>query len=185
MAHTFDPANAARLEDVSRYRFCSRDELVDLVDPTPDDIVLDLGSGTGFYTSDLAPFVGSLIGIDIQPVMHQYYLESEVPENVSLVSGDIDHLPLRPDSIDAAFSTMTYHEFATEAGLAEVARVLKPGGRFVTVDWSAAGRSESGPPLSERQDANSATAALEPAGFEIVHGAERPETFVLVAERSR
>ena len=184
MAHTFDPANAARLEDVSRYRFCSRDELVELVGAEPDDVVLDLGSGTGFYTNDVAPFVGSLVGIDIQPIMHQYYLESEVPANVSLVSGDIDHLPLRTGTVDVAFSTMTFHEFSTDDGLAEVARVLRPGGRFVTVDWSAAGQSESGPPLSERQDVTSATAAVETAGFEVTYGAERPETFVMVATRS-
>lgn len=183
MAHTFDPANAARLEDVSRYRFCSRDELVAAVDAAPTDTVLDLGSGTGFYTSDLAPFVDRLIGVDIQPVMHQYYLESDVPANVSLVSGDIDRLPLRSDSVDVAFSTMTFHEFATEAGLAEVARVLRPTGRFVNVDWSAAGRSESGPPLGERHDAESATAAVEAAGFEVVRAIERPETFLHVARR--
>lgn len=184
MAHTFDPANADRLDDVSRYRFCSRDELVALVGAEEGDIVLDLGSGTGFYTSDVAPFVDGLVGIDVQPVMHRYYLEAEVPENVALVSGDIVSLPFRNNSVDGAFSTMTFHEFATTEGLAEVARVVRPGGRFVTVDWSAAGGSEAGPPLADRHDTETASAAVESVGFAVVESVERPETFVLVAKRS-
>ena len=48
-------------------------------------------------------------------------------------------LPVDMDSIDAAFSTMTYHEFASDDALAEIDRVLAPEGRLVIVDWSATG----------------------------------------------
>lgn len=181
MAHTFDPANADKLEDVGRYRFCSRDELVATLDAGPEDSVADLGSGTGFYTRDVAPFVGTLYAVDVQPEMHATFEATGVPGNVELVTTDVADLPFHDRALDAAFSTMTYHEFAGTGALAELARALTPGGRLVTVDWSARGAGEAGPPIGERHDLESATQFVESAGFVVDRGAERPETFLLVA----
>lgn len=181
MAHTFDPANADRLDDISRYRYCSRDELVGYLDPPPDGTVLDLGSGTGFYTTDVAPFTNRVYGVDVQPTMHGLFEANDVPPNVRLITAEIENLPLETGSIDRAFSTMTFHEFAVPAAIDEIARVLRPGSRFVNVDWSQAGEGEAGPPLSERQDAASARQLIESADFEVTDAIERVETFVLVA----
>jgi ubiquinone/menaquinone biosynthesis C-methylase UbiE len=183
MAHTFDPAMADRLEDASRYRYCSREELIALLDPGSGDLIADVGSGTGFYTRDVAPHAGRVLGLDVQPVMHDLFVENGVPGNVSLMSADADALPLARSSLDGAFATMTFHEIATEAALAGLARVLAPGGRFATVDWSAEGEGEAGPPVSDRKSAESAAAVLEAAGFAIERVEERPETFALVATR--
>jgi ubiquinone/menaquinone biosynthesis C-methylase UbiE len=183
MAHTFDPAMADRLEDASRYRYCSRDELIALLDPDPDDLVADVGSGTGFYTRDVAPHAGRVLGLDVQPAMHDLFRENGVPGNVSLLAADADALPLADGALDGAFATMTFHEIATERALSELRRVLASGGRFATVDWSAAGEGETGPPVGDRQSAGSAAAMLETAGFSIERAEERPETFALVATR--
>lgn len=181
MAHTFDPANADRLDDISRYRYCSRDELVGHIDPPPDGTVLDLGSGTGFYTTDVASIANCVYGVDVQPTMHHLFEENGIPPNVGLLTAEIENLPLRTGTIDGAFSTMTFHEFAVPAAVAEIARVLRPGSRFVNIDWSRAGLGEAGPPLDERQDADSARELVESAGFEVTIADERVETFVLVA----
>jgi len=182
MAHTFDAAHADRLDDVGRYRYCSREELVGMLDPTPDDVVADLGSGTGFYTVDVAPYVSTLYGVDVQPVMHELFAEKGLPGNVELVTAEVADLPLAEDALDRAYSTMTFHEFAGTGALAELARVIRPGGRLVSVDWSAAGASESGPPLGERHDLDSAVDLVRDAGFSIVSSDERPETFAMVAD---
>lgn len=181
MAHTFDPANADALDDVSRYRYCSRDELVDFLDPSPAAAVVDLGSGTGFYTDDVAPYAGAVYGVDVQPTMHDLYCEDGVPENVRLVTAEVADLPFGTGTVDGAFSTMTFHEFATPGALAEVARALRPGARFVTVDWSAEGEGEAGPPRGDCHSVETARPLVEDAGFEVVYAAERPETFVVVA----
>jgi hypothetical protein len=73
---------------------------------------------------------------------------------------------------------MTFHEFATEASMTEVARVLAPGARFGVADWSANGRGEAGPPREERYDLAAAKEMAEAAGLTVVHGSERRETFV-------
>ena len=213
--HTFDPESADRLEDESRYRYCSREELVGAlglgsareesaaVGPglDGDATIADLGSGTGFYTDDVAPFAGEVKAVDVQDGMHELYREKGVPENVKLVTADIGDLPFGDGELDAAFSTMTFHEFAgsggeddeggeinasTEADAGaetEVARVLRDGGRFVAADWTANGDGEGGPPVSERYDCDEAVELLENAGFDIVRADERPETFLLIAER--
>ena len=182
MAHTFDPANADRLDDVGRYRYCSRDELVDALDPAAGDAVADLGSGTGFYTLDVAPYVGTLFGVDVQPTMHELFERKGLPGNVELVTAEVADLPFADGALDRAFSTMTFHEFAGTGALDELARVLGPGGRLVSVDWTAAGEGSGGPPIAERHDLASATELVEAAGFEAGLARERPETFVLVAD---
>ncbi|MFC5133369.1 MULTISPECIES: class I SAM-dependent methyltransferase [Haloferacaceae] len=178
--HTFDADRAAKLEDPERYAWVSREELVDAVDPD-DDAVADLGSGTGFYTDDVAPHAGTVYGVDLQAEMHAAYREKGLPENVELVESDVADLPFAAGELDAAFSTMTFHEFADDDAVAEVARVLRAEGRFVVFDWSADGDAAAGPPLDERYDLADATAMLEGAGFEVVHGTTRTETFAVVA----
>ena len=180
--HTFDPARADRLEDAAaRYQVCSRDELVAAVDPQPTDRLADLGSGTGFYTDDLAARVDRLYAVDIQPEMHALYREKGVPDNVELLTSGINELPFDDAQLDGAFSTMTYHEFATSEALAELARVLRSGGRLTTVDWDGAGEGERGPPIEERYTASEAVEALAAAGFDIQTEQSRPETFVVIA----
>ena len=76
---------------------------------------------------------------------------------------------------------MTYHEFATPDSLAELARVVDPGGRVVTVDWTADGDGESGPPREERYALQDAVAGFSDAGFRVVRDESRRETFVCVA----
>jgi len=181
--HTFDADRADKLEDEARYRYLSREELVDAIEPDPDEVLADLGSGTGFYTDDVAPFAGAIRAVDLQRAMHDRYREKGLPANVSLVTADVADLPFADAELDGAFSTMTFHEFASEAALSEVARVLRPGGRFVVADWSAAGDGESGPPVAERYDREAVVELLDSAGFDVQCADERPETVLAVASR--
>ncbi|WP_049987432.1 class I SAM-dependent methyltransferase [Halobellus rufus] len=181
--HTFDVERAEALEDAGRYRFCSREELLGAIDPSADDVVADVGSGTGFYTDEVAPFVERMYAVDVQPEMHEHYREKGAPENVEFVTAGATSLPLSDDELDAAFSTMTYHEFADDAALEELARVVRPGGRVVTLDWSRSGTGDDGPPMDERFALGDAVDAFESAGFTTVRGETRKETFVHVCTR--
>jgi len=181
--HTYDPARADSLEEERRYRWCSAEELLTLVAPHEAATVADLGSGTGFYTDDVAPHAGTVHAVDVQSEMHDRYEEKGVPENVRLVHAEVSDLPFADDTLDAAFSTMTYHEFSGEAAMAELARVLRPGGRLVTVDWTRRGSGVKGPPLDERHDLGHAVSALADAGFDVDHAVSRTETFVCRARR--
>lgn len=181
--HTFSIDRADDLEDSDRYRFGSREELLGALAPGADDVVADVGSGTGFYTDDVAPHVGHVYAIDVQPEMHDRYREKGVPDNVEFVTAEASSLPFDDDELDAVVSTMTYHEFATDAALAELARVVRPGGRVVTLDWSREGIGTDGPPVDERFALADAVEAFEAAGFRTVDATTRSETFLFSAVR--
>jgi len=181
--HTFDVDRAEALADPERYRWCSTEELLGLLAPHPDATVADLGSGIGFYTDPVAAAADTVYAVDVQAEMHDVYDDRGRPESVRPVTAEVADLPLADDALDAAFSTMTYHEFSGEAAMAELARVIRPGGRLVTVDWSASGPGDEGPPLDERHALAHAVGAKTAAGFTVDHAVSRTETFVCRARR--
>ncbi|MFD1569724.1 class I SAM-dependent methyltransferase [Halorubrum laminariae] len=180
--HTFDVERADRLERPGvRYRWVSAEEVIGGLAPAGDDAVADLGSGTGFYTDDVAPHVGTVYGIDVQAEMHDLYREKGVPENVELIASDVGDLPFDDDDLDGAFSTMTFHEFATPASIDELVRVLRPDARLAIFDWTADGDGDDGPPVDERYAASDAVEMLEAGGFAVESASTRTETFAVVA----
>jgi len=197
--HTYDSDRADGLEDESRFRYLSVDELLALFDPAPADAdrdahVADLGSGTGFYTDEVAPYVERLYAVDSQRVMHDYYREKGAPANVEFVTAEIADLPFADGELDGAFSTMTYHEFADvaavdggspgdDAALAELARVLAPGARLGVGDWTRNGEGREGPARDQRFALADAVSALEANGFTVERADERRETFAVGARR--
>ncbi len=105
--HTFDADKAEKLEDLSRYQYLSVDELLATFEPRLDDTVADIGSGTGFYTDEIAPHVEKVYAVDVQPAMHETYQEKGVPENVEFVTAEAADMPFDDDALDAVVSTMT------------------------------------------------------------------------------
>lgn len=179
--HTYDVDRADALEDPARYEYLSVEEVLALVDTRPTDVVLDVGSGTGFYTDHFAPYAGTVYALDLQAEMHAIYREKGLPENVVPVTAAADNLPFGTGTVDHAVTTMTYHEFASETALSELARVLRPCGQFGLADWTGAGEGAEGPPLAERYDLADAIEALDAVGFAIDHAEERRETFIVRA----
>ncbi len=180
--HTYDVGNADALDDPSRFRFLSVEELLSLFDP--HGTIADLGSGTGFYTDEIAPHAETVYAVDVQPAMHDRYRQKGVSENVDLVTAGIADLPFEDGALTGAFSTMTFHEFVSEAALTELARVVAPGGTVGIADWSRNGAGTEGPPTSERYSLADARQAFTENGFTIGYTDERYETFVLGAQRT-
>lgn len=171
-----------RLEDPRQYRYLSAEELRTFLDPGPGWVVADLGSGTGFFTNELAPVVERLYAIDVRGAMHEVYRSKGLPATVVPVTADVGALPLADDSLDGAVSIRTFHHGVADA-LDEVARALRPTGRLFVIDWSAtgAGDRERGRHPEDYFDLSTAQARLLEAGFEIQAARERRETFVVVA----
>lgn len=104
--------------------------------------VLEIGPGTGTNLAYLAPGIRWL-GIEPNPYMERYLRrEAErLGRVVEVRGGTAERLDLMDASVDAVVSTLVLCSVADQArALAEVRRVLKPGGRFVFLEHVAAPR---------------------------------------------
>ena len=110
--------------------------------------VLDIGCGTGDLTISMARLANKdteITGLDYSPPMLEIAKEKAekagVGKRVRFIEGEASHLPF-PDStfdvtaISFAFRNLTYKNPVCQSHLAEVLRVLKPGGRYVIVESS-------------------------------------------------
>ena len=104
--------------------------------------VLEIGPGTGTNLAYFAPGIRWL-GIEPNPYMERYLRrEAErLGRAIDVRGGTAERLDLMDASVDAVVSTLVLCSVADQArALAEVRRVLKPGGRFVFVEHVAAPR---------------------------------------------
>jgi ArsR family transcriptional regulator len=103
----------------------------------PEDwVVGDLGCGTGPVAQALAPFVARVVSVDDSTAMLDAARERlQGIANVELREGELEALPLPDRSLDAATLILVLHHLPDPAKvLAQVARVLRPGGRVLIVD---------------------------------------------------
>lgn len=106
-----------------------------LLGPDPVDRALDLCCGTGAALGPLAEIANTAVGVDFSPGMIAEGRRRLARRDVHFVRGDALNLPFG-ESFDlvVTFGAMGHFEPREQPRLfAEVARVLRPGGRFVTV----------------------------------------------------
>jgi ubiquinone/menaquinone biosynthesis C-methylase UbiE/DNA-binding transcriptional ArsR family regulator len=96
----------------------------------------DLGCGTGQVSAALAPFVARVVAVDASAAMLQAAKKRlHGYDNIDLRRGELEALPIDDTRLDAATLMLVLHHVPEpERALAEVARVLKPGGRVILVD---------------------------------------------------
>jgi SAM-dependent methyltransferase len=106
--------------------------------------VLDLAAGTGKLTRLLVATGARIVAVEPAAGMRQS-IERDLPEIVAL-EGTAEGIPLADKSVDAVTVAQAFHWFDGDATLAEIHRVLVPGGRLGLV-WN--GRDQ-GDPLQAR-----------------------------------
>ena len=90
--------------------------------------VLDLGAGTGKLTARLVERGWEVVAVDPIPEMLEV-LTAALPGTPALL-GTAEQIPLPDDSMDAVLVAQAWHWFDPQRAVAEVARVLRPGGRL-------------------------------------------------------
>jgi demethylmenaquinone methyltransferase/2-methoxy-6-polyprenyl-1,4-benzoquinol methylase len=104
-----------------------------LLDPQPGERILDLAAGTGVSTVELAKSGAWCLATDFSMGM----LQAGKHRGVPMVAGDALHLPFADASFDGALISFGLRNLVdTQAGLAEIRRVVKPGGRLVVCEFS-------------------------------------------------
>jgi demethylmenaquinone methyltransferase/2-methoxy-6-polyprenyl-1,4-benzoquinol methylase len=119
-----------------------RKKVLQLVTKTNPEKILDIATGTG----DLAILMAGtgakkIIGLDISTGMLEVGVkkieEKKLSQTIEMVLGDSENMPFEADFFDAitvAFGVRNFEHL--EKGLAEILRVLKPGGIFVILETS-------------------------------------------------
>ena len=91
---------------------------------------LDLGSGTGYFSDLLSQTGAQVYGVDIAFGMLQHAKAHRSPR-INWLNGDAEALPLADNSVDLVFSSLALQWCDDlNVALAEIRRVLKPGGRL-------------------------------------------------------
>jgi len=116
--------------------------IVEAAEVGPDDRVLDVACGTGNAAIRAAAVGADVVGVDLTPELFDAGREEAAEAGVSLewVQGDAEELPFEDESFDVVLSTfgcMFAPRHAVAA--AEIARVLRPGGRVAITAWTPEG----------------------------------------------
>lgn len=101
-------------------------------------VAVDLGCGTGELLLALAARSERVIGVDSSPnMLKQARMKTaSIDSRVDLRLGEMEHLPVRDGEADLAVASMVLHHLvAPAAGLREIHRILKPGGKLLIADF--------------------------------------------------
>jgi ubiquinone/menaquinone biosynthesis C-methylase UbiE len=125
--------------------------LVELVAPKKDWVALDVATGAGHTAAIFAPHVAKVVASDLTPEMLEQakkLADEKALANMETAIADAEALPFPDKSFDLVTCRIAPHHFPSIAQfLAEVHRVLKPGGTFALVD-NVAPDSETTPGFS-------------------------------------
>jgi len=152
------------------------EHVAELLQVQREDKVLEIGFGPGVGIQCLSERIrgeGLIVGIDPSDVMMQMAKARNAGAiekgTVKLLSGTVEHIPWESEFFDKAYAMNSFHLWPDKAaGLSEVRRVLKPGGRLALSFYGPAEREIT--PDSVRAD-------LEQSGFREIE--ETKEELVL------
>ncbi|HXN99924.1 MAG TPA: class I SAM-dependent methyltransferase [Candidatus Acidoferrales bacterium] len=137
-------------------KFRARDKLLDSLNLRGDETVLDVGCGHGLLLIAAAKRLpgGRSVGIDLWSQVDQGNNSREatlqnaklegVADRVEVRDGDMRKLPFPDASVDAVVANLAIHNISDRQGrrqaIAEIVRVLKPGGQVALMDFKHVGQ---------------------------------------------
>lgn len=136
---------AGRWDRMRDELFGSRFYILSLLGLLPEELaVADLGCGTGPLSEALAPFVAKVYAVDgVEPMLDAARERLAPYPNVEVLQGELEALPLGERLVDVATLILVLHHLPDPAKvIAEVARILRPGGRLLIVDMLPHDREE-------------------------------------------
>jgi SAM-dependent methyltransferase len=100
--------------------------VLDVVPVEAEATVLDLGAGTGKLTAVLAKRYAHVIAVE--PLAELRAILAQRVPDADVRDGRAEDIPLADAAVDAVFAGQSFHWFANDVAVAEIGRVLRPGG---------------------------------------------------------
>jgi len=111
------------------------------LDARPGERVMDVGAGTGPLSERLARSGATVICLEPDAASLALARRRLAGRDVEFVESPVEHIPLPDACADGAVASVTAHHWADQdAGFAELARVLRPGGRLIMAEFRPGGR---------------------------------------------
>jgi ubiquinone/menaquinone biosynthesis C-methylase UbiE len=178
MAEKFDPRHWEKLENPERLVELPPANLIELLQLDGAETVVDYGAGTGMFSLPVADALpqGLLVAVDEHEELLQRLRDkmaaAEPAGRVQTVQTDANRVPLPDGAADRVLLVNVLHHIHDDpAALAEIGRLLAPGGRVVAVDFARMDRPV-GPPNDHVLALDEARAVLAGMGLRelAVHG---------------
>jgi len=152
------------LEDPSRDEWQKPHNVVMALDLKATDTVADIGAGTGYFARRFALHAGKVYAVDIDEKLLAA-ARNKAPANLETVLATPDAPRLPQQSTDVIFFCDVLHHIENRpAYYAKLARVLKPGGRIVVIDFHKR-PLPVGPPPSMKLSDQEVIVEFQKAGF--------------------
>jgi len=126
----------AAAEDYERGRPGWPDRVAEIAELPPDAVLLDLAAGTGKLTRLLVRRYARVIAVEPDDALRALIRDAET------VTGTAEGIPLPDASVDGVFCAEAFHWFDAPRAVAEIARVLRPGGSVVVCFNTDGGKTE-------------------------------------------
>ncbi len=174
---------AHHLENPKRDAWQQPDLVVEALDLKPDEVVADIGAGTGYFSRRFAPHVAKVYAVDIEAELLKK-IDGAGLSNIETVHATSDDPKLAPQSVDTIFfCNVLHHVHHRPAYYAKLNKALKPGGRIVILDFYKRDLPV-GPPVSMKLSEQEMVEELRAAGFRKIDSHEfLPHQYFLVLER--
>jgi SAM-dependent methyltransferase len=127
-------------EDYERGRPGWPREVLDVAALASSSAVVELGAGTGKLTRILVDAFDDVVAVEPDEGMRRVL--ADVCPGVRVLAGSAEEIPLPDDAADAVFVAEAFHNFDAAAAVADIARVLRPGGTLVLLWNVPAGATE-------------------------------------------
>jgi arsenite methyltransferase len=155
---------ARMLEDESRAAWQKPDEVVTALQIRPDEVIADIGAGTGYFTRRFAARAGKVFAVDVNAELLKRVEALKLPNVVPVVAAP-DDPKLPAAGVDTIFFCNVLHHIEPRPPYyAKLRAALKPGGRIVVIDYHKR-PLPVGPPPSMKLAEEEVRNEFEAAGF--------------------
>lgn len=185
--HSFSDAKrwAKIFENPDRDEWQKPDIVIQSMGIHPDDVIVDIGSATGYFPVRFARVVpdGKVIGVDVEQDMVRYLnhrAQKEGLDNLVSILGEY-HDPKIPEPADIVFICNTYHHISDRVDyFKNIKSKFKKDGKLIIVDFRK-GDLPVGPSDKQKISPENVIKELEKAGYVLTyHEKDLPYQYMLI-----